>query len=131
MKLYCVKCRRIYDPPPDWDYYRGDRMPRCPICKNKLEGFQPFASHQASGQSRDEHTPPPPSSSGTAFDPYLVLEIERNAGWEDIKRAYRERIKEYHPDKVAHLGAELRALAERKAKEINRAYEYFEKQHSV
>ena len=29
---------------------------------------------------------------------------------------------EYHPDKVAHLGPELRILAERKAKEINEAY---------
>jgi len=32
-------------------------------------------------------------------------------------------MKEYHPDKVAGLGAELRELAERKAKEINMAFE--------
>jgi DnaJ-class molecular chaperone len=32
-------------------------------------------------------------------------------------------MQEYHPDKVAHLGADIRALAERKAKEINEAYQ--------
>ncbi len=31
-------------------------------------------------------------------------------------------MQEYHPDKVAHLGSELRRLAEHKAKEINAAY---------
>ena len=29
---------------------------------------------------------------------------------------------EYHPDKVASLGKEIRELAERKSKEINAAY---------
>jgi len=34
---------------------------------------------------------------------------------------YRARIAEYHPDKLAHLGQELRELAARKALEINLA----------
>ena len=42
---------------------------------------------------------------------------------EEIKEAYRQRMREYHPDKVAHLGPDFRSLAERKAKEINEAYE--------
>jgi DnaJ-domain-containing protein 1 len=29
----------------------------------------------------------------------------------------------YHPDKVAHLGAELQELAKRNAQAINRAYQ--------
>jgi putative transposase len=36
---------------------------------------------------------------------------------------YRARIAEYHPDKLAHLGQELRELAARKALEINLAIE--------
>ncbi len=42
---------------------------------------------------------------------------------EEIRKAYQHRIAEYHPDKVAALGAELRELAERKSKEINLAYD--------
>jgi len=54
---------------------------------------------------------------------YQVLEIGPNASEEEIKFAYRKMMKEYHPDKVASLGKELRDLAERKAKEISEAYE--------
>jgi preprotein translocase subunit Sec63 len=32
------------------------------------------------------------------------------------------RMKEYHPDKVAHLGDELQVLAHEKSQEIQRAY---------
>jgi DnaJ-domain-containing protein 1 len=42
---------------------------------------------------------------------------------EDIRRAYRRRMSEYHPDKVAHLGEEIRQVATEKSKEINAAYE--------
>jgi DnaJ-domain-containing protein 1 len=42
--------------------------------------------------------------------------------------AYRQRMAEYHPDKVAHLGPELRELAEGKATEFNLAIKYIEKQ---
>ena len=36
------------------------------------------------------------------------------------------RIAEYHPDKVPHLGQELRELVTRKALEINLAMQYIE-----
>jgi hypothetical protein len=42
------------------------------------------------------------------------------------RAAYRTRVAEYHPDKVAHLGEELRELAARKALEINLAIQYME-----
>jgi oxygen-independent coproporphyrinogen-3 oxidase len=41
---------------------------------------------------------------------------------EDIQAAYRARMREYHSDKVAHLGEELRKLAHDKAIEIQQAY---------
>ncbi|TBR22509.1 DUF1232 domain-containing protein [bacterium] len=56
-------------------------------------------------------------------DPYHVLGVKSSAGAEEIKDAYRRRMAEYHPDKVAHLGPDLRALADKKAKAIQRAYE--------
>ena len=42
-----------------------------------------------------------------------------------IKSTYRIAIAQYHPDKVSALGAEIREVAEKKAKEINQAYEFF------
>jgi len=58
-----------------------------------------------------------------AWDPYRVLEVDRRATSEEITRAYREQMKLYHPDRVAELGEELRALAHEKSLDIQRAYE--------
>jgi len=40
-------------------------------------------------------------------------------------------MREYHSHKVASLGAELRELAERKAKEINEAFEVLSREHAT
>jgi DnaJ-domain-containing protein 1 len=56
-----------------------------------------------------------------ASDPHAVLGVPPGASGEQIAEAYRERMKEYHPDRVASLGPELRELAHRKTVEIQRA----------
>lgn len=55
-------------------------------------------------------------------DPYEVLGVSSSASVESIQAAYKARMQEYHPDKVAHLGEELQQLAHRKAVEIQEAY---------
>lgn len=52
-----------------------------------------------------------------------VLGVPQMATRNEIAAAYKRRISEYHPDKVAHLGEEIRAVAERRSKEINAAYD--------
>ena len=54
--------------------------------------------------------------------PYEILEISRGASKEQIKLAYKKLMSQYHPDKVAHLGADLQALAMKKTQEITWAY---------
>jgi DnaJ-domain-containing protein 1 len=56
-------------------------------------------------------------------DPHVVLGVPPGASGEEITRAYRERMKEYHPDRVAGLGPELRELAHEKTVEIQRAWD--------
>ena len=51
-----------------------------------------------------------------------VLGVLDSASVEEIRKAHKVLMSQYHPDKVASLGPDLRALAERKSKEINIAY---------
>jgi len=54
---------------------------------------------------------------------YQILEVDKTSALEEIKKSYRNKMKEYHPDRVSGLGQEFIKLAEEKAKEINMAYE--------
>ena len=54
-------------------------------------------------------------------DPYSVLGVSRNATDDEIKDAYRELARKYHPDNYA--GNPLSDLAQEKMKEINEAYD--------
>lgn len=55
-------------------------------------------------------------------NPYEVLEIMEGASKEEIKRAYKELVKKYHPDQYGNNP--LRDLAEDKLREVNEAYDY-------
>ena len=54
-------------------------------------------------------------------DPYKVLGVSQNASDDEIKRAYRDLARKYHPDN--YQNNPLADLAEEKMKEINEAYD--------
>lgn len=54
-------------------------------------------------------------------DPYEILGVSRDATEEEIKKAYRELARKYHPDNYAN--SPLSDLASEKMKEINEAYD--------
>lgn len=64
-----------------------------------------------------------------AKDPYSVLGVNRNATDEEIKKAYRELARKYHPDNYA--GNPLSDLVEEKMKEINEAYDTIQKERAA
>lgn len=75
-------------------------------------------THQ--GQNSSRAGPAQPASDD---DPYTVLGIAPGASETEIKRAYRQLARQYHPDMVMHLGEEFRLLAEKRFKEIQEAYQ--------
>ncbi|MCQ4635359.1 DnaJ domain-containing protein [Anaerovorax odorimutans] len=55
------------------------------------------------------------------MDPYEVLGVRQGASEEEIKAAYKELVKKYHPDR--YQNNPLADLAEEKLQEVNEAYD--------
>lgn len=58
-------------------------------------------------------------------DPYKILGVSPSASDDEIKKAYRDLARKYHPDK--YRDSDLADLASEKMKEINAAYEEIQK----
>lgn len=67
-------------------------------------------------ETRGHHTSIPVS------EYFKILEIEPTATPKEVKAAYRKKIREYHPDRVAGLGDKLKKMADEESKTINTAY---------
>ena len=65
-------------------------------------------------------------SLGVVKTPYHVLKISSDATNEEVKKAYRNLIREYHPDRVAHEGKAASEAAHLKFLEIQEAYNELE-----
>lgn len=64
-------------------------------------------------------------------DDYKILEVSPDATDEEVKKAYRKAAIKHHPDKVSHLGEEVRKAAEEKFSKVNEAYERIKKSRGM
>lgn len=77
--------------------------------------------------SRTPKAPPPPPPAAPT-DPYATLGVTSSASDDEVEQAYRRRMSEYHPDRVANAAKEIRELADLRAREVNGAYEQIKRQ---
>ncbi|MCD6091735.1 MAG: molecular chaperone DjiA [Bacteroidales bacterium] len=62
---------------------------------------------------------------------YKILEITPDADDNEVKKAYHKMAIKYHPDKVSHLGEEVRNAAEDKFQKLNAAYDEIKKRRGI
>lgn len=62
------------------------------------------------------------SSSISKSDAYKILGIPAGSSRDEIRTAYHNLIKQYHPDKFEHLGTEFKDIAGKKTELLNAAY---------
>ncbi len=101
-------------------------------------GFSPSAFRQllemVLSQSRFGAHPGSAAQAADALDnAYKALGVSRDASDQDIKRAYRKLISQYHPDKLIGQGLpeDMIAVATEQAKEIQLAYDLIQKRRNL
>ncbi len=96
--------------------------------RNHLREYTARATRESGERDeRERSSSAQAEASESSFDPHHILGIDSSASGKEIQAAYKARMHEYHPDKVAHLGEELQKVAHRKAVEIQQAYEQLRK----
>lgn len=95
--------------------------------------------HYHAGQGEEEqgngqeagHEEAPRGTFGEEQKYARVLGLKGQVTISEVKKAYRELLGKYHPDKVNHLGDEFKEIAEEKTKAIIEAYGYFRKKYGM
>lgn len=62
---------------------------------------------------------------------YKILEIEKSASNDEVKKAYRTMAKKYHPDKVVTEDEAIKKGAEEKFKRVQTAYDTIQKERGI
>lgn len=67
----------------------------------------------------------------SADNAYKILEIDKGASNDDVKKAYRSMAKKYHPDRVNTENEAIKKGAEEKFKEVQKAYEEIQRERGM
>lgn len=62
---------------------------------------------------------------------YKILEIEKSATDDEVKKAYRKMAKKYHPDRVVTQDEAIKKGAEEKFKQVQKAYETIQSERGL
>ena len=104
-------------------YFRQQSLPnnsvrdRVEISSEAQEKYKEFLS-TVKKESQSQN----PAPRGQPEGGIAILNLSSTATRDQIRKAYRAAIKQYHPDNFAGLSPEFRELAEEKSKQINLAY---------
>ena len=105
---------------------------RCPSCATEfavdwqgmvclVQVLQDPAIHD--DEDGEDHTEATQDPSSEHQDPWSVLGLAPNSPWDEVERARRSLLQQYHPDRLGHVSPLVRQLAEAAFKRVNTAFE--------
>lgn len=96
------------------------RQPEDRFGRGRSAGAAPSGPHEVS-----------PDWRGDSADWHVVLNVADTSGAEEIRRAYLDLIRRFHPDRLARLDARERQAAENAARIVNNAYAAARNKHRL
>lgn len=133
--ITCVKCGMLFP----LDLLETRRRRYCPACQTEYQSIQAAKQprvflvipsfQQAQGTGYPKHLRKK-NLSAQVLEALFILECSTEASFEEVRKAYHKKIKEYHPDKVLDLGKEIRKVAEVKTIELTAAYQVLQRAYS-
>lgn len=125
--LMCLYHLIRYGRLPSFLFKKGNKQtsgknPKGPGTNGTFKQGEQKQSSNSSNTSGQSTTGEKSAKSGTLKSPYEILGVDESASWSDIQTAYKNKAKQYHPDKLSHLGEEFSTLANEKFLEIQQAY---------
>jgi hypothetical protein len=123
--IYSNRWSASYDDTAAETWFRKAADQGVPGAEKKAEEMRRHAQEREGARSRGENLERDLKSDGP--DWWVVLGTEPKATFEIAKRAYREKMKACHPDKVVLLAPELVQSAEQRTRELNAAMEEAER----
>lgn len=99
--------------------------------KNRYQRqWSQYSQYSSNTQSREGKK----EGSGNTLDlkeAYRLLGANPNTSWDEIQKAYKEKIAKSHPDKVAHLSEELQTKAKEITLQLNKAIDIIRRYKNV
>ncbi len=123
ISVNCPNCGGLFGFRKD----REESQERCPHCGSRYKINAPEKGVFVVSPVQGRATPPSPKAPSarkrTSVPWHELLEVSPEADIREIRTAYLQQVRLYHPDKVSHLGPDLQKLAEAKTAEVNAALE--------
>ncbi len=112
---YCKKKIRIRFPVPK-------KKGKCPACSGSFGIKEDDRGNIKAEKEEPTHKTSYSNGQSSTEEYYKILGVSPTATPDEVRAAYRKKIREYHPDKVAGLGEKLKQMADEESKQINKAY---------
>lgn len=97
----------------------------------KYKKYKRPSNYYYSRNKSQENKKKEPNGDLDLEEAYGLLGLNPDASWEEVQKAYKEKIAKSHPDKVAHLGKELQDKAEELTLKLNNAIDIIRRYKKV